>query len=178
MPVDGLNRLTEFDPESARPDGAPDQAAAGERKVDFPFEEAGGREAGAGHNSEAIVEAIFKDTRRKLRSISGKSFDALKASAEVGPGLTELKKHLGRGRFGHEVEARLGITRQWCARLMKLGEEWPEITAAIEWAKAGNRLTRSEYSVDGALALLKEWRRELNGENAEPAKRKGGHDAL
>jgi hypothetical protein len=80
-----------------------------------------------------------------------------------------LKKLSGHGNFEREVEKRLGIKKQWRARLMKVGKEWSHIMTAIQWAKAENRITRPEYSVDGALALLKEWQREVGGKSG-PAK--------
>ena len=158
--LDDFNCSTAIESKATGPDNAPDQAPAGESPVHFPFEEAGltgSASANRPSNSETVVEAIFREASRKLRSVSGKSFDALKVHAEVGQSLAELKKHFGHGQFGREVEVRLGLTRQWRARVMKVGEEWPNIMTAIEWAKANNRVTRSEYSVDGALALLKEW---------------------
>jgi hypothetical protein len=52
---------------------------------------------------------------------------------------------------------------------MKVDREWPNIMAAIEWAKASQRLTRSEFSVDGALALLAAWRRQVvNSDKSGP----------
>ena len=112
-------------------------------------------------NFETIADAMFDDAYRDLRSATGNSFDALKTHARVGGRLIRLKEHLGHGNFEREVEARLGLKKQWRARLMKVDREWPNIMAAIEWAKASQRLTRSEFSVDGALALLAAWRREV-----------------
>jgi hypothetical protein len=141
--------------------------------VHATFDEAGSGDASAvalqQSNSETVIDAIFDTVRRKCRAASGKSFDALKANAEIGGHLRELKEHLGHGNFGREVETRLGIGRQWRALLMKVAQEWPDIVTAITWAKTNNRLTRSEYSVDGALALLAAWRRETvsGGDNSE-----------
>ena len=153
------NRRTEFDPDNA-PNDAPDQS--GKCPAHVTFDEAGSGDAGAQQsNSETVVDALFDAAGCKLRSASGNSFDALKAHAEVGQALVELKEHLAHGNFGQEVESRLGIKRQWRARVMTVGREWPDILMAIEWGMANNRLTRSEYSVDGTLALLKAWRREV-----------------
>jgi hypothetical protein len=107
-------------------------------------------------NSEAETEAIIAKADRYL-SAAGNSLEGLEAHAGGGHQLIDLKSHVGHGNFEQIVEARLGIKRQRRAQLMKLARKWPHILTAIEWAKAANRLTRSDYSVDGALALLKAW---------------------
>jgi hypothetical protein len=107
-------------------------------------------------NSEAETEALIAEADRDLSS-AGNNLDGLKAHSRAGQRLIELKAHLDHGKFEPVVEARLGIKRQRRAQLMKLARKFSETQTAIEWAKANDRLTRSAYSVDGALALLKAW---------------------
>ena len=122
-------------------------------------------------NSETAIDAHFDAAARKKQFASSNSFGALIAHAEVGGHLIELKKLLCHGYFEREVATRLGIKRQWSARLMKLAQDLPNILKAIEWAKVTGRLTRSEYSVEGALALLALWQRKTpsGSGNAGPA---------
>lgn len=110
-------------------------------------------------NSETVIEAIINETDRDL-SAAGNDLEGLKAHSRAGQRLSELKTHLDHGSFNRVVLERLGINRGWRAKLMKVGRLWPDIVTAIEWAKAHGRLTRSGYSVDGALALLADWQRD------------------
>jgi hypothetical protein len=110
-------------------------------------------------NSEPSADAIMQDVKRKLRSVSGKSLDALKAHMEIGGDLRELKKIIGHGKFGRVVEARLGFKRGWAAQLMNLHENWDYVQQARDWAKSKKLVARSEFSVDGALRLLAQWQR-------------------
>ena len=97
---------------------------------------------------------------------------------EIGCHLIELKKLVPHGSFEREVQRRLGFKKGWRARLMKLAEERPNIMMALEYAKANNQLTRTEYSVDGALALLKRWQHKVNGGNTGAAKQKSFTDSF
>src|SRR4051794_13555773 len=120
-------------------------------------------------NSEPMGLAHIDAAGRKTELASGTSFAGLKAHAEAGQELIEAKKHLGHGSFDREATARLGITKQWRSRLMRVGKFWTEVQAALAWAKTENRLTKTEYSVDGALRLLKQYQcaRDGNSETAE-----------
>ena len=143
------------------------------RLVNATFDEAGADGANSvaspKSNCQTVIDAIIDEADRDL-SAAGNSFDGLKAHARGGQRLGELKTHLDHGSFDRVVQARLGIKRAWRAKLMKVGREWPDIVIAIEWANANNSLTRSDYSVDGALSLLATWRRETaNGDNSGAA---------
>jgi hypothetical protein len=114
-------------------------------------------------NIDAVKEAISDRITRNLKVATGSSFDSLHAHWHVSQGLEELKSHLPRRTFGDYVEKHFGLKKQWRCRLMKLGKEWPHVLTAIEWAKAKGEITRSEFSVDGALALVAKWRRDECG---------------
>jgi hypothetical protein len=105
-------------------------------------------------NAAPVVDAIYDNIRLSLQAGTGSSFESLKAHARVGQGLIDLKEHLRPRNFGREVEGRFGLKKQWRARLMKLADRWGDVLAAIELAKTTGQMTRSEYSVDGALALI------------------------
>jgi Protein of unknown function (DUF3102) len=157
--ADSFDHRTEITPADAQPDGAPDQpeAANGKGLVHYTSDEAstGDASAGVGHNVEAMIEGHYGEAGRKTKLASDCSLEALTIHFEIGGHLIELKKLVPHGSFEREVQRRLGFKKGWRARLMKLAEERPSIIKALEWAEANNQLTRTEFSVDGALALLK-----------------------
>ena len=83
------------------------------------------------------------------------------------PRFSKLKELLPWGQFGPVAEARCGCSKQWRARLMQLNREWENVQAAMRWAEScGRNLGRRTYSVDGAVALVNEWRRAEAGDVA------------
>ena len=78
------------------------------------------------------------------------------------------------GQFGAVASQQCGCSKQWRARLMLLDQDWADIQAALRWAEdRGRQLGAKAYSVDGALALAKEWRRARSGDS-HTAKRSPG----
>ena len=68
------------------------------------------------------------------------------------------------GEFGRVAEQRCGCSKQWRARLMSLDRQWKDVEAALRWADGlGPELGGRAYSVDGALRLLRQWRRVQSG---------------
>jgi hypothetical protein len=173
--MDGSICRTGFEPGNARPDSdrAPNREDAETRKrlVHYTFDDTGDASIGAlrQSNSEPSADALFAATGREMRCGSSRSFAGLEAHMRLGGHLSELKKILPHGSFGRGVKDRLGIERQWGARLMQLHEESLDVLKAIEWAKSENCLSRSEFSVDGALRLLTKWRRGLDNEDVAAA---------
>jgi hypothetical protein len=89
---------------------------------------------------------------------------SLEAYRDAGAALRELKELLPRGDFGPVAQARCGCSKQWRAQLMRLDREWDNVLTALRWAESsGRQFGRKAYSVDGALALIKAWRRAESG---------------
>src|SRR5271166_4910792 len=116
-------------------------------------------------NSQTAVESLVSRCNESLQRGKQSGLASLEAHRDAGAALRELKELLPRGQFGPEAQARCGCSKQWRACLIKLDCEWDKIEAARRWAKTnGRELFRKAYTVDGALALLKVWRRAENGD--------------
>ena len=88
----------------------------------------------------------------------------------MGEALNEAKSILPKGKFGPWTEAQFGFKAQWRGRLMKLADTWLTVLEALEWAKGSGRvLGRTEYGVNGALALVAEHARASDPEAAAKA---------
>jgi hypothetical protein len=75
-----------------------------------------------------------------------------------------MKELLPRGGFGRVAEERCRCSKQWRARLMQFDREWDNVLTALRWAESsGRQVDRRAYSVDGALALNKVWRKAERG---------------
>jgi hypothetical protein len=123
------------------------------------------------NNSTTTCEAITAKIKCDLQVATGCSFDSLKTHAEIGAGLNQLKCIIPHGDFGRYVETHLRLKKQWRVRLMKLAAEWTDVLKAFEWAGAMGLMIRSEFSVDGALALLGKWRQRDVEDQSQPPKR-------
>jgi hypothetical protein len=115
-------------------------------------------------NSRVMLEGLVERCKESLERGRQGGLASLQAYRDAGAALGELKGVVPRGHFGPIADARCGCSKQWRARLMTLDREWPNVEAAIRWAeKSGRTLGRKAYSVDGALALVNEWRRAKAG---------------
>jgi hypothetical protein len=122
-------------------------------------------------NSVTALESLIARCTESLQRGKEGGMASLEAHQDAGAALVELKDLLPRGKFGPVAEQRCGCTRQWRARLMELSRHWHDVQAALRWAEAdAPELLRKAYSVDGALALIKVWRRVNNG-HARPARK-------
>lgn len=76
----------------------------------------------------------------------------------------DSRRHLSaHGKFGRML-TRCGCTRAWAARLMKLYRIWGELPAARAWAETSKRpVSSKQFSVDGAIRLVREYQDEKNG---------------
>ncbi len=127
-------------------------------------------------NRQVAIEEVASRIARELKKGVGSSRDSLLSHVAVGAALIEFKELTPHGEFIHQIGVRFGLQKQWSARLMKLSVEWPNIRKAIEWAEATGQMTRSEYSVDGAFALLAKWRYETaEDEPGSPRPRGSDH---
>jgi hypothetical protein len=115
-------------------------------------------------NSEAVLEGLVDRCNASLQCGEQGGLKSLEAYRDAGAALRELKELLPRGEFGPVAEARCQCCKQWRARLMQLDREWNNVLTALQWAESGRRqVGRKAYSVDGALALVKAWRRAEDG---------------
>jgi hypothetical protein len=114
-------------------------------------------------NTKAESEALIARCKQALDRGRSGGLAALKAFREAGAALRELKQVVPHGEFGRVADELCGCTKQWRALLMKLDREWSDAEAALKWAEGEGRDVEANYSVDGALALVRTWRRTLNG---------------
>jgi hypothetical protein len=115
-------------------------------------------------NSHAEIQALVGRCGEALARGRRGGLESLLAFREAGTALRALKEVLPRGQFGPIAEQRCGCSKQWRARLMLLDREWPNIETALGWARgSGRQVDGKAYSVDGALAILRQWRRSQLG---------------
>jgi hypothetical protein len=118
-----------------------------------------------GNNSETAVERLIARCNESLQRGKDCGLASLTAYRDAGAALLELKEILPRGRFGPVARERCGCSKQWCARLMRLARDWDDVITAMSWAEGENSaLLRKAYSPDGALTMLKAWRRAQSGD--------------
>jgi hypothetical protein len=119
----------------------------------------------AASNSQSAVESLIARCNESLQRGKHGGLASLTAYRDAGAALLELKELLPRGQFGPVAAEQCGCCKQWRARLMEVAREWDDIIRALEWAdSSGSSLLRKAYSVDGALALLRAWRRIQSGD--------------
>ena len=121
----------------------------------------------------ASLDALASTIRGHLERGQTGGLDALRAFRDMGEALNEAKSILPKGKFGPWTEAQFGFVQQWRSRLMALATRWPAVLDALEWAKRSGRvLGRTEYGVNGALALAAEHARASDPEAAAKAAEK------
>jgi hypothetical protein len=117
-------------------------------------------------NSDAIIDGHAARFRKAIERGQVAGAQSLEAFRDAGHELREAKKICPHGTFGRVI-ARCGCTRAWAARLIKLDEIWNEIPAARAWAETIGRPLRSkEFTVDGAIQLVREYHSMKNGKPA------------
>jgi hypothetical protein len=111
-------------------------------------------------NPQAAFDALVGRFRRCLDRGRQGGMTSLVAYRDAGEALRELKALVPHGVFGQVATELCGCSKQWRAYLMKLARDWCDVEAALHWAEeSGRPLGAKAYSVNGALALAKEWRR-------------------
>lgn len=116
-------------------------------------------------NSQVELEALIERCNGAIKRARDGGLVCLEAYRDAGATLLALKLLLPRGQFGPVADERCHCSKQWRARLMKLHRRWDDILSAVRWAEGcAVDLGRKAHSVDGALALLKKWRRATNGD--------------
>jgi hypothetical protein len=118
----------------------------------------------AATNSETALQGLVDRCNASQQRGKQGGLASLEAYRDAGAALRELKELLPRGQFGPVAQARCSCSKQWGARLMQIDREWNGVVAALLWAETNAReLLRKAYSVDGALVLLKVWRKAERG---------------
>jgi hypothetical protein len=129
----------------------------------------------ADSNSETAIESLVARCNESLQRGKDGGLASLTAYRDAGSALLELKEVLPRGQFGPVATERCRCSKQWRARLMQLAREWGDIRRALEWADGrGADVSDKAYSVDGALALLRAWRRIQSGKQPGTRRRRSG----
>jgi chromosome segregation ATPase len=115
-------------------------------------------------NSEAALAEYARRAKDALQRGETAGADALEAFREAGREISKMKEILPHGSFGSEVERLCGCSLQWARRLMKLHRDWDDYQSALSWSqKTTNGCTGKRQSVDGALAIVNEWKRAMSG---------------
>lgn len=124
---------------------------------------------GNANSNARSVEFIEQAIRSSLSRGQYVGLEALTSFRDIGESLTEAKEIFPKGEFGPWAEAKFNFSKEWRARLMRLGVQWSDVIQALEWAteSQGRILGRKEYGVDGALSLAAEWRKAMNPASAE-----------
>jgi hypothetical protein len=116
-------------------------------------------------NSETAVESLIARCNESLQRGKDGGLASLTAYRDAGVALLELKEILPRGQFGPVATERCACSKQWRARLMEVAREWDDLQVTLQWAERHRpELIRKVYSVDGALAVLRLWRRAQTGD--------------
>jgi hypothetical protein len=116
-------------------------------------------------NSQVELTALVQRCNSALARGRHGGLASLQAYREAGAALCALKELVPHGQFGPIASQQCGCSKQWRARLMSLDHDWANVEAALHWAEErGRQLGAKAYSVDGALALAKEWRRARSGD--------------
>jgi hypothetical protein len=116
-------------------------------------------------NSQTTIESLVARCNESLQRGRNGGLASLEAYREAGVALLELKEVLPRGQFGPVATERCACSKQWRARLLEVARHWDDIGRALEWADSGSsNQSHKARSVDGALSVLRAWRRAQDGD--------------
>jgi hypothetical protein len=119
------------------------------------------------NNSQIELQTLVSRCNDALARGRQDGLASAQAYREAGAALRALKELLPHGQFGPIATKRCDCSKQWRARLMLLDRDWADVEAAWRWAEScGRQLGAKAYSVDGALSLMREWRRVQSGATA------------
>lgn len=117
------------------------------------------------NQGEFALEAITTDIEDALSDAKAASAASLDAYRVIGRLLTDAKPLLPDGAYLKWAKSKFGFSRQWCSRLTSLARDWALYEEARAWAEEhGHSLKSSDYSVDGALALIRKWQKQSDPE--------------
>lgn len=114
-------------------------------------------------NLDPFLNELAARARNNLERARTAGEESLQAFRDFGLVLIEAEQLLPRGRFGKWVKDQFDCGKSWSARVRTLARAWSDFASAKIWAEAlGRVLGRREYSVDGALELISQWRQATN----------------
>ena len=105
-----------------------------------------------------LSQTAFVSGSQRAQKSSEQSLDEHRA---IGEALLKAKPLVRRGYLKWAKE-KFGFSKQWCARLTKLAVSWDDCLTARSWAEEQGQLPGNEFSVDGALALIRRWKVETS----------------
>jgi hypothetical protein len=107
----------------------------------------------------AVVQAITQDIESRLSTARGASEASLQEYRAIGEALIKAKPLLP-GRYLKWAKETFGFGKQWCSNLTILAAYWNHYQQAKASAEdRGQLLTGKAHSVDGAVALIKGWKK-------------------
>jgi hypothetical protein len=116
----------------------------------------------------ADVQAITQDIESRLSTARGASEASLQEYRAIGEALIKAKPLLP-GRYLKWAKETFGFGKQWCSNLTFLAASWNDYQQAKASAEdRGQLLTGKAHSVDGAVALIKGWKK-ASGPSPEEA---------
>jgi hypothetical protein len=115
------------------------------------------------------LETLATEAKKQFTLARKGSAASLLAHKAVGEALIEAKELCPNGYLKWAKE-NLDIGKQWCAHLTFLAANWADYDTARSWAEVkGQPLGRKEYGVEGAVALIKRYRKAM-----DPSAQDGG----
>lgn len=110
-------------------------------------------------NAAVALKRITDQIRNDIEAATKSGSASLEAFRAVGEKLAEAKELLPRGKFGPWAVSEFGFQKEWRRCLLTLANDWHCLEQARSWAEANGRvLGRKEFSVNGAIDLIREWR--------------------
>jgi hypothetical protein len=107
----------------------------------------------------AVVQAITQDIESRLSTARGASEASLQEYRAIGEALIKAKPLLP-GCYLKWAKETFGFGKQWCSNLTFLAASWTDYQQAKASAEdRGQLLTGKAHSVDGAVALIKGWKK-------------------
>ena len=107
----------------------------------------------------AVVQTIAQDIENRLPTARGASEASLQEYRAIGEALIKAKPLLP-GCYLKWAKETFGFGKQWCSNLTFLAASWNEYQQAKAWAEDQGRLLEGKvHSVDGAVALIKGWKK-------------------
>ncbi|GEO16064.1 hypothetical protein [Microvirga aerophila] len=113
-------------------------------------------------DADKRLEILAKEAKNNFTLAWNGSEASLRNYKAVGEALIEAKTLRPNG-YLKWAKAHLDIGKQWCANLVFLALNWLDYEQARSWAEAeGQPLGRKEFGVDGAVALIKKYRKSMD----------------
>jgi hypothetical protein len=108
---------------------------------------------------------IFPQSVDEQKATAQRTIDALRAYSHAGlqpnidaaAAIGTVKATLGHGEFGRFRDEELGISKEYCARLLKLNKLRPHLSDALAWAATNNHRLAECRSARSLITLVHDW---------------------